>query len=487
MILNGLGFVSAPLYLFEKFFVGKATEHLLGAGIRPEHLNDDRLGRILDKLAESGLTETFVTVALSAARQFGVKLDSLHLDSSSFHVDGEYLQTQEPIVEPGAIHITHGYSRDHRPDLKQFIVDLMCSGDGDIPLYLRVGDGNETDSAMFGQLVKEFKQQWDIDALFVADAALYTAGNLAQMSQLQWVSRVPATLTAAKQLLKEIDSSALVASSLPGYKIAACGNSYAGIKQRWLVVESQARLESDLKQLDKRVAQKLIAATSALKQLSSQQFACQPDALQAATTFSDQLPYHQLDDLQVVEIIEYQKRGRPRKEEIGQKHYQISATLIPQPNATDVEIQRAGRFILASNVLEEQVLSNDDVLTEYKAQQSTERGFRFLKDPLFFTSSIFLNTPQRVAAMAMVMGLCLLVYSLGQRSLRQALDNAKQTVENQVGKSTAKPTLRWMFQCFMSIHLLTVEGAKYVTNLTTERLWILQFFGAPCRKYYLLS
>jgi transposase len=49
MILNGLGFVSAPLYLFEKFFVGKATEHLLGEGIRPEHLNDDRLGRILDK------------------------------------------------------------------------------------------------------------------------------------------------------------------------------------------------------------------------------------------------------------------------------------------------------------------------------------------------------------------------------------------------------------------------------------------------------
>jgi|APDOM4702015248_1054824.scaffolds.fasta_scaffold41765_1 transposase len=486
MILNGLGFVSAPLYLFEKFFVGKATEHLLGYGIRPEHLNDDRLGRILDKLAESGLTETFVSVALRAARQFGVKLDSLHLDSSSFHVDGEYLQSQDEIVEPGAIHITHGYSRDHRPDLKQFIVDLMCSGDGDIPLYLRVGDGNETDSAMFAQLVKKFKQQWDIDALFVADAALYTSGNLTQMSQLRWVSRVPATLAAAKQLLLEIDSTALVASSLSGYKIAACGNSYAGIKQRWLVIESQARLESDLKQLEKRVAKKLTSATSALKQLSNQRFACQPDALQAATAFSEQLPYHQLDDLQFVEIVEYQKRGRPRQDEVGQKHYQISAILIPQPKAMDVEIQRAGRFILATNVLDEGVLSDEEVLTEYKAQQSTERGFRFLKEPLFFTSSIFLNTPQRVAAMAMVMGLCLLVYSLGQRALRQALDQAKQTVENQVGKSTAKPTLRWIFQCFMSIHLLTVDSIQHVTNLTTERLWILQFFGAPCRKYYLL-
>jgi transposase len=87
MILNGLGFVSAPLYLLEHFFVGKATEHLLGDGIRPEHLNDDRLGRVLDKLYAVGLTELFVTVALSAARHFGVDMHSLHLDSSSLHVD----------------------------------------------------------------------------------------------------------------------------------------------------------------------------------------------------------------------------------------------------------------------------------------------------------------------------------------------------------------------------------------------------------------
>jgi transposase len=73
-----------------------------------------------------------------------------------------------------------------------------------------------------------------------------------------------------------------------------------------------------------------------------------------------------------------------------------------------------------------------------KAQQSTERGFRFLKDPLFFTSSVFLKTPQRVTALAMLMGLCLLVYNLGQRALRQALDSAKQTIGNQVGKPTAK-------------------------------------------------
>src|SRR5215203_2196559 len=53
MILNGLGFLSAPLYLFEEFFSGKATEHLIGPGVKPEHLNDDRLGRVLDKLSDA--------------------------------------------------------------------------------------------------------------------------------------------------------------------------------------------------------------------------------------------------------------------------------------------------------------------------------------------------------------------------------------------------------------------------------------------------
>lgn len=156
MILNGLGFVSAPLYLFEQFFVGKATEHLLGEGVRPEHLNDDRLGRVLDKLHRAGLSQVFLKVGLEACKKFGVSTSRVHLDSSSFHVDGEYaiaiaepesrVQEQEDEAEPRPIHISYRYSRDHRPDLKQFVMDLICTGDGDLPLYLRLADGNEADS-----------------------------------------------------------------------------------------------------------------------------------------------------------------------------------------------------------------------------------------------------------------------------------------------------------------------------------------------------
>lgn len=72
MILNGLGFLSAPLYLFESFFVGKATEHLIGEGVLPEHLNDDRLGRGLDKYHRAGITKIFTAVALKATHIFQV-------------------------------------------------------------------------------------------------------------------------------------------------------------------------------------------------------------------------------------------------------------------------------------------------------------------------------------------------------------------------------------------------------------------------------
>ncbi len=50
IILNGLGFVSKPLYLFSHFFEDKAIEHLLGSGIKAEELNDDKLGRVMDQL-----------------------------------------------------------------------------------------------------------------------------------------------------------------------------------------------------------------------------------------------------------------------------------------------------------------------------------------------------------------------------------------------------------------------------------------------------
>ena len=134
----------------------------------------------------------------------------------------------------------------------------MWSGDGDIPLYLRVAHGHEVDSAMFGTLMAHFHKQWQIDALFVADAPLYTEDNLQMIVSFRWVSRVTATLTAAKELLEKNSIDAFVPSKIPGYRIATCCNDSGGVRQRWLVIESEARKESDLKQLEKQTSDQKI-------------------------------------------------------------------------------------------------------------------------------------------------------------------------------------------------------------------------------------
>jgi transposase len=153
MILNGLGFVSAPLYMFSKFFEGKATEHLLGSGITADQINDDRIGDVMDDLHQVGLTETFVGISLNAVNKYEIKVATGHADSTSFHVHGEYANQEE-----GSIEITHGYSRDHRPDLKQFMMNLICVGDGDIPVMMEVVSGNQADKARFAGLLQEFKK-----------------------------------------------------------------------------------------------------------------------------------------------------------------------------------------------------------------------------------------------------------------------------------------------------------------------------------------
>ena len=87
----------------------------------------------------------------------------------------------------------------------------------------------------------------------------------------------------------------------------------------------------------------------------------------------------------------------------------------------------------------------------------------------------------------MIMGLCLLVYTLAQRQFRKTLFLSKAQIKNQLGKLTSRPTLRWLFQCFQSVHLLILNSVKQISNLTDERLWILRFFPAACRRYYLLD
>jgi transposase len=157
MILNGLGFSNRQLYLVPQYFENKPVEHLLGEGITADMLNDDCLGRTLDWLYEHDVTTLFAGLALQARQRFGIQAQYLHIDTTSFSVSGDYVSQEEGTPVPLAI--TYGYSRDHREDLKQWMLALATTHDGDVPIFLRPLDGNSSDKEQLSAAVKEVMTQ----------------------------------------------------------------------------------------------------------------------------------------------------------------------------------------------------------------------------------------------------------------------------------------------------------------------------------------
>jgi len=131
------------------------------------------------------------------------------------------------------------------------------------------------------------------------------------------------------------------------------------------------------------------------------------------------------------------------------------------------------------------------VIRAYKAQAQAEGGFRFLKDPLFFVSSLFVKKPCRIQGLLMVMTLALLVYAVTQRRLRGQLAHQHATLPNQINQLTARPTLRWVFQLLEGIHRVrvTVQGKVYdlIEGLNEVQVKILRLFGAEVCRLYQIS
>jgi transposase len=199
-----------------------------------------------------------MAIALKAALKFQVSMKSVHLDSTSISVEGAYktrhkksqeveAKSEDTESEIKTIKIVHGYSRDRRPDLKQFIIDTIVSGDGDVPLYLKIDDGNADDKNVFVSRLKKFKTQWRFDGICVADSALYTAENLSAMAEIKRITRVPLSIKSAQDKICDIKDSEWEDSQIKGYKIVARTSEYANIKQRWLIIESELRKQADLK------------------------------------------------------------------------------------------------------------------------------------------------------------------------------------------------------------------------------------------------
>jgi transposase len=488
MVLNGLGFINQQLYLVPHFFQNKPLSRLIAPGIQASHLNDDTLGRALDTLYDYGVTELYSLIAATAARRLGLTPTFTHLDTTSFHVDGRYNSHEAP--DEQVVHITPGYSRDHRPDLNQVMLELIVEHQAGIPVLMKPLSGNSSDAQEFGQVIKDHIAQLHTtygSTYLVADSALYSADNLQKLAetQLKWITRVPATLGEAQAVLAQADPQTM-APLREGYRFRVLSSTYGGVAQRWVLVYSEQRQPQAQRTVDKQWHKHSDKEVKAFKTLCRTAFACEADARQALARFAQDLQATYVAQSTIHPLPRYAKRGRPGQDTPPvQVVYHIEGALASRITARQALVDQQSCFILATNELDETQLPAQAVLDGYKGQVSAERGFRFLKDPQFLASSLYLKKPERVMALLMVMTVCLLVYAALEYRIRRALQEHGATFPDQTGHRIQHPTARWVFHYFVGIHVLYIpEQGLFVLNLTAEHQHLLQLLGKRYEWFY---
>ncbi len=156
MILTALGFVGRALYMMPDYLNNKPVDLLIDPNLTASDFNDDTMGLCLDDLYAADVTEVFYQVSSQTLQVYGIRSRFVHLDSSSFHLHGAY-DPDEP--EREVISLTHGYSKDHRSNLKQVVLQLITHHKSALPVWLEALSDNNNDKKTFKATIKAYCKQ----------------------------------------------------------------------------------------------------------------------------------------------------------------------------------------------------------------------------------------------------------------------------------------------------------------------------------------
>jgi len=486
MVINGLGFANHTLYLMPEFFADKPVERLIGSGITANDLNQNLFGRNLDVIHKFDVTQFYMRLSAHTVRQLELPCLGAHIDTTSFHVDGDYNSDRD--AKEGVVKITKGYSRDHRPDLNQVGLQLIVENQAGIPLVMQALDGNSSDKDTFSSAINTHVKQIQTDLgveYVVGDSALYTAKSLEEMKDIFWISRVPETLSDAKYIIEEM-SPQLMADIHQEASSSVCMD-YAGVQQRWVVNYSPQAYQRALKSVNKQCLELSMRELKKFEKLCQNEFACEKDAIKALDVFEKKLKMTDVSDFSAIKKPRFNKKGRPAKD--AQPDYytwKIEGGIASTIETREVKLRRKSCFILATNQLDDSELSEEELIRKYKQdQQKVERGFRFLKDPQFLAATLYLKKPERIVALLIIMTLSLLIYATLEYRIRKALVEEDKTFPNQKNQSIQNPTARWVFQYFNGIHELTIsEKEILIINIKVQQLLILKLLGNGFQQIY---
>lgn len=486
MILNGLGFVGRTLHMYPEYFKDKPVERLLGKGIKAEHINDDALGRCMDQLYETGVSGIYQTLSARVIELLGLPCEGLNLDSTSMHVDGRYDNHDD---DTQTIKLVRGYSRDHRPELNQAVLNLITENQAGIPVYMQASSGNINDNEGFKNIVKHHLSSLKAAqncSYFIGDAALYTAESIQSLDEQGrlFITRAPQKLKLVKTAIAQHENYSFLELE-NGYSGAWLESDYGDVKQRWLLVRSEQAKKREQYTLDKRMLKVSTASLKSFKKLTRERFSCELDAYKSLKKWLKTQDYTEVSDIEIIAHAVYKQSGRPKREQQPSSYeYQIMGHLYCSLTLREEGLREKGMFMLATNDCSE-TLTMEKMLQLYKSQQSVEKGFRFLKSPDFLTSSLYLKKPERIEALLMIMTCCLLVYAALEHKIRKELKAQSEYFPDLKYKPTQTPTARWVFFCFQGVHVLGISNQQeLVVNLKERNRVIIDCMGLIYQKIY---
>jgi transposase len=472
----------SPLYRLEEFFAQQDTALLLGKTVPLQALNDDTAGRVLDRLYDFGTMRLFTACAVRAAMRFGLERRYVHFDTTSRNVWGDY-QFAETQALP--FQMTYGYSKDKRPDLKQFVLSTLCV-DRAVPIWGKPEDGNASDKTLNTTLLSELARllaDYGVQPgayIYIADAALVTKDNLTALRDTFFITRLPATYSECGRLIEEAvarnhwEEVGGLAQTPPTkhrpgtfYKVAEGEVTLYGKTYRAVVVHSSSQDQRRQQHLEREIQASYATLEATVHAAARQEYFCQADAEAAAAKLRAlQSAYHGVD-VAVKERPTYGP-GRPSSKQprvVKALRYSLQVTLHERSESIARKMQETGCFVLLTNVptVGEMAHRAGDILRAYKEQHGIEQNYGFLKDPLI-VNSLFLKKPERLEALGLVLLLALLLWRLVERTLRVHVETTGKPLTGWDKKATQKPTAFMMMTKFAGVMVLKVEGQRQLVH-----------------------
>lgn len=444
-------------------------------------LTDDDFGRALDSLSEVKKPELISRVFLRIKQISELSLKTIHLDTTSISVEGAYEEEREG----EEFSIGYGYSKDMRPDLKQFKIGLGVQSNG-IPVYGQLLSGNMTDDEWNRDSIQEmtriFTAEEYADILYVGDSSTVSSyESIGKLAGIRYVSRLPGTFALVEEVKREAYTQEMQPCGQFGdehsaqYKLWSRLVTIQGQTLRVIVVHSDA-LDARKEKTLARNAEKRLRATEALCRKSARQtFACAPDAASAAMrTQQEAQALGYCVEYRVNEAFCYKTRGRPQRDATPESKFQIQYHSLQQDTSNqDWARFEASTFVLITSELDVQRMSDAEILREYKNQISVENGFRFLKQPVYL-GRVFLKKQSRVEALGYVYLLVLMLASWITYRVRQGIaQTGEQGLQLDNGKYVKHPSAQTILRELYRVSVILLDGVRYFdadSHPTIERI-----------------